>query len=161
MTRFALQFGHTHPGVTYGERPAAYGLCPRGEKEVALVRSEHAGVAHYALPGGALDAGQDEAAALMREFLEATGLTVWPTQVIGRAGQYCQVEGGARNTLATFYEVELAAADSAPQRDGLSLVWLAPKEALMKVRHESHAWALLHWLRARRGGEEHASARVR
>jgi hypothetical protein len=27
-----------------------------------------------------------------------------------------------------------------------------PNEALMKLRHEAHGWALLHWLRARGRG---------
>ena len=28
------------------------------------------------------------------------------------------------------------------------LVWLAPEEALTRLRHDSHAWAVLSWLRA-------------
>jgi hypothetical protein len=29
---------------------------------------------------------------------------------------------------------------------------MGPSEALAKLRHEAHAWAVLHWLRLRRGG---------
>ena len=63
----------------------------------------------YDLPGGGIEADEDEAAALMREFQEETGLTVWPTRVIGRAGQFWVNKDEPRNSLATFYEVEFSA----------------------------------------------------
>ncbi len=149
MTRFALQFGKTQPGLTYLERSTAYGLCPRGDA-LALVRIGPAAPYEYDLPGGGVEADEDEAAALMREFLEETGLTVWPTRVVGRAGQFWVNRGEPRNSLATFYEVELSAADSAPTEPDHELVWVSAADALLKVRHESHAWAILHWQRARR-----------
>lgn len=151
MTRFALQFGQTQPGLTYVERPTAYGVCPRGEAQIAVVRIGRAGDVEYDLPGGGVEADEDEAAALMREFIEETGLTVWPTRVIGRAGQFWVNRGDPRNSLATFYEVELSAADGAPTEPDHELIWMAPLEALSKVRHEAHAWAIMHWMRARRG----------
>src|SRR5262245_22140963 len=104
MTRFALQFGQTQPGLTYVERTAAYGVCSRGDKELAIVRLGSGKDVEFDLPGGGVDAAEDEAAALMREFLEETGLTVWPARVIGRAGQYWLQHGEPRNSLATFYE---------------------------------------------------------
>lgn len=150
MTRFALQFGKTQPGLTYVERPTVYGLCARGET-IALARIGKTTPFEYDLPGGGVEAGEDEAAALMREFNEETGLTVWPTQVIGRAGQFWINHGEPRNSLATFYEVELSADDGAPTEPDHALIWASGADALLKVRHEAHAWAILHWLRARRG----------
>jgi 8-oxo-dGTP diphosphatase len=104
----------------------------------------------YDLPGGGVEASEDEAAALMREFLEETGLTVWPNRVIGRAGQFWVNRGEPRNSLVTFYEVELSATDSDPTEPDHALVWMSPMEALKKMRHEAHAWAILHWMRQRR-----------
>ena len=149
MTRFALQFGQTQPGLTYLERPTAYGICPRGET-IALVRIGREAPFEFDLPGGGVEADEDEAAALMREFIEETGLTVWPTRVVGRAGQYWVNRNEPRNSLATFYEVELSAADGSPSEPDHALIWAPPIEALMKVRHEAHAWAILHCKRARR-----------
>lgn len=149
MTRFALQFGKTQPGLTYLERPCAYGVCPRGEQTVAIVQIGARAPFDYDLPGGGIEADEDEAAALMREFMEETGLTVWPNQIIGRAGQYWVNRSEPRNSLATFYEVELSAADSAPSEPDHALIWMPTQEALAKVRHEAHAWAILHWLRQR------------
>jgi len=151
MTRFALQFGNTQSGLTYLERMSAYGLCARGEANLAIVQIGKKAPYEYDLPGGGIEADEDEAAALMREFLEETGLTIWPTRVIGRAGQYWINKSEPRNSLSTFYEVELSASDSSPSEPDHVLVWMSPAEALTKVRHEAHAWAILHWLRKRRG----------
>lgn len=150
MTRFALQFGQTQPGLTYLERTSAYGICPRAEAQIALVQIGKRAPFEFDLPGGGVEASEDEAAALMREFLEETGLTVWPTRVLGRAGQFWVNKGEPRNSLSTFYEVELSADDSPPTEPDHVLIWSTPTDALTKVRHEAHAWAILHWLRERR-----------
>lgn len=151
MTRFALQFGNTQPGLTYIERVTTHGVCARGEQSIAVARIGKNGAYEYDLPGGGVEADEDEAAALMREFLEETGLTVWPNRIIGRAGQYWVNRGEPRNSLSTFYEAELSATDSEPTEPDHALVWMSPLEALSKMRHEAHAWAILHWLRQRRG----------
>jgi 8-oxo-dGTP diphosphatase len=152
MTRFALQFGLTQPGLTYLERISCYGICPRGEAQIAIVQIGKKAPYEYDLPGGGVETDEDEAAALMREFQEETGLTVWPNRMLGRAGQYWVNKSDPRNSLATFYEVELSAADNKPTEPDHALVWMNPAEALMKMRHEAHAWAIMHWLRTRRGG---------
>src|SRR5262245_57079256 len=97
MTRFALQFGQTQPGLTYVELTTAHGGCPRGDRELAIVRLGEGRDALFELPGGAVHAQEEEAAALMREFLEETGLSIWPARVLGRAGQYWISQGEARN----------------------------------------------------------------
>lgn len=151
MTRFALQFGQTQSGLTYLERMSAYGICARGEGKIAIVQIGKRAPFEYDLPGGGIETDEDEAAALMREFQEETGLTVWPTRVIGRAGQYWINKSEPRNSLSTFYDVELSADDGAPTEPDHHLLWMHPNEALMQVRHEAHGWAILHWLRMRRG----------
>ena len=149
MTRFALQFGQTQPGLTYIERPTTYGICYRGEGTIAVARIGHQAPFDYDLPGGGIESDEDEAAALMREFMEETGLTVWPSRIVGRAGQFWNNNGEPRNSLATFYEVELSADDGEPTEPDHKLMWLQPVEALKKMRHEAHAWAILHWMRQR------------
>jgi 8-oxo-dGTP diphosphatase len=150
MTRFALQFGQTQPGLTYIERPVTHGICPRGESQIAIVRIGREAPFEYDLPGGGVEADEDEAAALMREFMEETGLTIWPDRLIGRAGQFWLKRNEPRNNLASFYQVELSASDAEPSEPDHKLVWMPPLDAAIKVRHEAHAWAILHWLRARR-----------
>jgi len=151
MTRFALQFGSTQPGLTYLERVSAYGVCPRGEANIAIVQIGKKAPYEYDLPGGGVEVDEDEAAALMREFQEETGLTIWPTRILGRAGQFWVNKTEPRNSLATFYEVELSADDGRPTEPDHALVWMSASEAITRVRHESHGWAIMHWLRVRRG----------
>src|SRR5262249_15870749 len=52
MTRFALQFGLTQPGLTYLERISCYGICPRGEANIAIVQIGKKAPYEYDLPGG-------------------------------------------------------------------------------------------------------------
>jgi 8-oxo-dGTP diphosphatase len=127
-----------------------HGICPRGESQIALVRIGKAAPFEFDLPGGGVEADEDEAAALMREFAEETGLTVWPNRVIGRAGQYWLAAGSPRNSLGAFYEVELSAEDGEPTEPDHALVWMSPQDALGKLRHEAHSWAVLHWMRERK-----------
>lgn len=145
-----MQFGQTQSGLTYIERQVVHGICARAD-QIAIVRIGAAAPFEYDLPGGGVERDEDEAGALMREFTEETGLTVWPDRMIGRAGQYWTPKGEPRNNLAAFYQVELSAADSEPTEPNHCLVWAAPHEAALKMRHEAHAWAILHWLRSRRG----------
>jgi 8-oxo-dGTP diphosphatase len=150
MTRFALQFGQTQPGLVYLERVVVHGICARGEDKIALVRIGKAAPYDYDLPGGGVEADEDEAAALMREFLEETGLTIWPDRLLGRAGQFWLAAGDPRNSLGAFYEVELSDDDGEPSEPDHALIWTAPLDALGKLRHEAHAWAVMHWLRGRK-----------
>jgi 8-oxo-dGTP diphosphatase len=156
VTRFALQFGQTQPGLVYVERPVVHGICARGEDRIALARIGRQAPYEYDLPGGGVEADEDEAAALMREFAEETGLTVWPDRLLGRAGQFWLAAGEPRNNLGAFYEVELSADDGQPTEPDHALVWLSPLEAISKVRHEAHAWAVIHWLRQRKLGAQRA-----
>jgi 8-oxo-dGTP diphosphatase len=146
MAHFSMQFGRTTPGHTYKERPSVYGLCSNGDK-VALVRigAEHPYV--YDLPGGGIESGESDAEAVVREFDEETGLTVWPSRQLGRAGQFWINRESPTNSLCTFFEVELTATDGVPSEPDHKLMWVPINEALTKVRHDAHAWAILQWAR--------------
>ena len=146
-----LQFGDAAPGHDYRERPAAFGVLVR-DGRLAAVRVERAGEAPYVdLPGGALDPGEDEAAALVREFGEETGLRVRPGRLLARAGQFMRKTDGERvNNRCALFAAEAAGEDpSLRQEDDHTLVWLEPLDAITRLRHEAHAWAVACWLRVR------------
>lgn len=151
MAHFALQFGRTEPGKTYTERPSVYGICIRQDSRVAVVRIGAQAPYQYDLPGGGIEAGESDAEALIREFEEETGLTVWPIRNLGRAGQFWNNGGKPTNSLASFFEVELTSADGRPSEPDHELVWLPVDEAIRKVRHDSHAWIIVWFERDRRG----------
>jgi 8-oxo-dGTP diphosphatase len=155
------QFGEPEPGRDYPDRPAAFGIA-EGDAGIALVRVEKAGRSWLDLPGGALDPGEDEAQALVREFGEETGLAVEAGEAFARADQYfINTDGAPFNNRAGFWTVRLLG--EAPQlkvEHDHTLVWLDPHEALARLRHDAHAWAVAAWLRrarllspdAKRGG---------
>ena len=146
----APQFGA--PGAPAPrDRPAAFGVVER-EGSVAVVRITRGGEAYIDLPGGALDPGEDDAAAMVREFGEETGLVVAPLRLLGRADQYFLTkEGEAVNNRAALFEARATAEDPALKiEDDHELRWLDPLEALAALRHPAHAWAVALWLRARR-----------
>jgi len=147
----ALQFGCARSGRDYRDRPAVFGLALRDEA-IAVVRVSKQGHAPWLdLPGGALDPGEDESQALAREFGEETGLAVRPGGLITRADQFfINTDGEAYNNRAGFFEI--ASHAEAPElkiEADHALVWMAPDEALRRLRHDAHAWAVAAWLRAR------------
>jgi len=144
------QFGQLVSDRDYRDRPAAFGVLERSGA-IALVRVEKPGFAPWLdLPGGALDPGEDDAAALVREFGEETGLAVAPAALLGRADQYfINTDGVAFNNRQALFAARFV--DEAPDlkiEDDHTLVWRAPLEALRDLRHDSHAWAVALWLRA-------------
>ena len=144
-----LQFGDAEPGVAYKDRPAAFGVLER-EGRVALVRVTKPGMAPWLdLPGGALEAGESDQQAMVREFGEETGLAVRAGALITRADQRFFREAGdpVNNRSAIFRAGLERAAPSLKCEDDHELVWLEPRQAMQQVRHDSHAWALLALLR--------------
>ena len=144
------QFGVRAPGGDYPDRPAAFGVVPRAGR-VTLVRITRPDTAPYFdLPGGALDPGEDDATALVREFGEETGLKVRPVRLLGRASQFLvKTDGQTANNRCALFEAEVLGEDAGLKIEAdHALVWLDPLEALRRLRHDAHAWAVAAWLRA-------------
>lgn len=144
----ALQFGRPDPGVDYPERLTAFGLVFH-EQKLACVRVERAR-SYYDLPGGAVEAGETEEEALIREFLEETGMTVRPVERIAEAGQYFRKsDTRPMNNVGGLWIAEMIALNPAVKVEAdHELVWLHPRTALAELRHDAHAWAVAKWLRS-------------
>jgi 8-oxo-dGTP diphosphatase len=146
-----LQFGRKVEGLDYKDRPTVFGVAIRDGK-LACVRVTKPRGAYYDLPGGAIDPGETEEEALVREFAEETGLRVRPLGAFAWAAQYLhKSDGRAVNNLGSFWTAEvLGGPDPAlKQEDDHALVWLDPEEALKDLRSDAYAWALLAWMRGR------------
>jgi 8-oxo-dGTP diphosphatase len=143
-----LQFGVAEPGLAYADRPAAFGIALR-DGAVALVKVETPQATWRDLPGGAIKAGEDEAAAMVREFGEETGLVVQPLELVTRADQYFRkTDGTPVNNRAAIYRAALAGEEAALKIEpDHTLEWWDPLEALKVLRHDSHAWAVAAWIR--------------
>jgi 8-oxo-dGTP diphosphatase len=145
----SLQFGAHEPGVTYRDRPAAFGVAPR-EGRLALVRVSKPGHAPwFDLPGGALDPGEDDVQAMVREFGEESGLVVRAGRPLGRADQLFRLtDGEPVNNRSALFVAEIAGEDASLKIEGdHELVWMDPCDAIRRLRHDSHAWAVAAWMR--------------
>jgi len=145
------QFGDPAPGRAHRDRPAAFGVLER-DRLIALVEVEKPGHAPWLdLPGGALDPGEDDEMALVREFGEETGLKIGPGELLGRADQYFvnTDDEALNNRQAMFVGRFEAEAPELKYDVDHTLVWIAPLEAIARLRHDSHAWAVGLWLRRR------------
>jgi 8-oxo-dGTP diphosphatase len=143
------QFGGSEPGKVYRDRPAAFGLALK-DGGLALVQVTYPEKPpFFDLPGGAIEPGEGPQAALIREFGEETGLIVRAGVPIARASQRFLTKGGDPvNNRCDFFEVEVIGADPGLKiEQDHELVWIKPAEALRKLRHEAHAWAVTAWLR--------------
>lgn len=144
------QFGAPAPGREHEDRPCAFGIAEK-DGRIAVVRVGRPGEdQHYDLPGGALDPGEDEATALVREFGEETGLIVRLAGALGRADQLMvKKDGRAVNNRSALFVVEVVEEDPGLKVEAdHRLVWLEPLEAVVRLRHPSHAWAVALWLRS-------------
>ena len=85
----------------------------------------------------------------MREFGEETGLVIRPLRLLGRASQFLRtVEGEQVNNRCALFEAEATGEDPTLKIEAdHALQWLDPHKALRVLRHDAHAWAVLHWLR--------------
>ena len=145
------QFGRPEPGKTYRDRPAAFGLAFR-DGLLALVQVTYPEKApFFDLPGGAIDPGETPQAGLIREFGEETGLVVEAGALVTCASQMFLTKGAEPvNNRCDFFETTVIGADRRLKvEQDHELVWIEPGEALRRLRHEAHAWALTAWLRSR------------
>ena len=145
-----LQFGAAEIGVDYRHRPAAFGIAVRDGK-LAMVKVTVEGQGSwFDLPGGGVDPGEDDAQAVVREFGEETGLKIEPGALVVRARQrFRQTDGSPVNNHSGHYVVQITGEDPGLKiEDDHELVWFSPEAALTRLRHDSHAWAVLSWLRA-------------
>ena len=144
------QFGEREPGADYRDRPAAFGVAVR-DGRIALVKVSKPGHEPWLdLPGGALDPGEDDARAAVREFGEETGLVVRAGALIVRADQYFRkTDGEAVNNRSAILRVDIAGEDTSLKiEDDHELVWLEPPAAMARLRHDSHAFGVLMYIRS-------------
>lgn len=144
-----LQFGQPAPGLSHALRPTVFGLALDADGRLACVRVERGDRSYHDLPGGAVDGVETEPEALVREFLEETGLTVRPGVRFAEAAQFfLKSDGRPLNNTGGFWTVEVVTHDPwAKVEDDHTLVWLPVQDALRSLRHDAHAWAVATWLR--------------
>ena len=145
-----LSFGSPVAGLTYFDRRAAFGVAENALGQVALAQVTKPGKAPYFdLPGGAVDGDETEEQAVAREFGEETGLVVEAVRLIETVSQhFLKSDGQPVRNHGGVYVVKLLGDDPALKvEDDHALVWLDPRDAVVALRHDAHAWAVAAWLR--------------
>jgi len=132
-------FGQRALDCPYVVRPSAYALVRNAENQIAVVRTSSG----CFLPGGGIEDAEGPERAVEREALEECGLVLSVVRPVGRAVEI--VRSAAEQTCfekgSTFVEARLQTATS-PREPGHELLWLTPSEAVSRLSHESHRWAV-------------------
>lgn len=145
-----LAFGAPVAGLNYKDRPAAFGVAENSLGQIALAQVTKPGKAPYFdLPGGAVDGEETEAEALVREFGEETGLVVQAGALIERVSQFfLKSDGQPVKNFGGVYAVRaIGLQPDLKVEDDHALVWLDPRDAVVALRHDAHAWAVAAWMR--------------
>lgn len=145
-----LAFDAPERGLEYKHRWAAFGIAEGANGTIALVQVRKPGRdPYFDLPGGAVDGGEDETAAVVREFGEETGLVVEVgRRVIEVSQPFLKSDGQPVCNNGGIYVVTVVGEKPELKvEDDHVLVWLDPRDAVVALRHDAHAWAVAAWLR--------------
>ena len=145
-----LAFDAPERGLEYKHRWAAFGIAEGANGTIALVQVRKPGrEPYFDLPGGAVDGGEDETAAVVREFGEETGLVVEVgRRVIEVSQPFLKSDGQPVCNNGGIYVVTVVGErPDLKVEDDHALVWLDPRDAVVALRHDAHAWAVAAWLR--------------
>jgi 8-oxo-dGTP diphosphatase len=101
------------------------------------------------LPGGAVDGVETEPQAVVREFGEETGLVVEVDRLIVEVSQFFLKSDGqpVRNFGGVHVARQVGEDARLKVEDDHELVWLDPRDAVVALRHDAHAWAVAAWMR--------------
>jgi 8-oxo-dGTP diphosphatase len=134
-----LEFGEKIPGKEYVDRPGAYAVIER-EGLYAVVKNPKSTF----LIGGGIEEGETPEEALHREVLEEIGWSIRIDKKIGVALQHIYVPEAEVyiSKEGHFYKATLLEQVNETSEDTHELLWLSKEDALAKILHESHRWAL-------------------
>lgn len=146
--RFAsgvARFGEAVPGWPLLLRPGAYAVIadPAGSGAIAVADT---GQGLY-LPGGGQESEEEPLATLRREALEEVAMQIAPLAPIGAAIQIVHSIPRRKSVEKRGLFFHAACLGYAPGRTPEhALLWLPPTEAVQRLAHHSHRWAVERWL---------------
>jgi 8-oxo-dGTP diphosphatase len=135
------EFGAAVPGCTYVLRPGSYAVLRGDAGCIAILLTPLGGF----LPGGGQEPGESPEQALRREAIEECGFEVQVGERIGLVDElvFSREESCYFRKRGIFFKAQ--------RRDGKpvvevepehQLVWLPAAEAISRLSHESHKWAV-------------------
>lgn len=133
-------YGEQIDGVDYVRRRCVYGVAIDERGHVLVVRAR----GKLVLPGGGIEAGETEVAALIRESREESGYTVEVIDELCRARQYVNkpAKSKYRDKDCVFYRMRTDGPGAAPSEANHHPMWLSPQRARAELHHASHRAAV-------------------
>lgn len=134
-------FGRPEPGVTYVDRPGAYGLLwDAAHTHLAMIRLNFG----LFLPGGGLDPGEDPVDGLRRELREEIGYELTSALAVGEAEQYHRSEfyGAHFRKIGHFFRIEATPPPRPTFQAEHALEWMRPDRAARELTQEFQRWAI-------------------
>jgi 8-oxo-dGTP pyrophosphatase MutT (NUDIX family) len=153
------EFGVARPGCTYELRLGAYAVFRNDAGRVAVVLTPTG----CFLPGGGQESGESPEQAAKREALEECGLEIQVGRRIGMADQLIspRKEASCLRKRGVFFEAQrLNDKSITPVEPDHRFVWLPVAEAISRLSHENHRWAVRTLIGAPTPGTPARSAQV-
>jgi 8-oxo-dGTP diphosphatase len=120
-------------GISYTNRPGAYGIIRRGRDLLVTHQSEP--FPEFQLPGGGIDAGENATTALHREAFEETGWTISIERKLGAFVFYTympEYDLCARK-ICHIFECRAVIEKSEPLEPGHTAAWMSPETAAVQI----------------------------
>ena len=139
----AVVFGHA-PDHGALVRPSAYGLVASSDARLAVVRTPHG----LFLPGGGIEPDEMPRDTVAREVLEECGLELeigsWSVRAVDFV--YSLEERKHFEKRSTFIDARSSGRRVAAGEPDHQLEWATPADAIAKLAHPSHRWAIEQWV---------------
>lgn len=138
-------FGEKVDAVKYQARYGVYALVSRENKsEICLVQTPNGA---FYLPGGEIEAGENQELALKRELIEELGATAEINHFLGQADEYFYSSHRDKYYYnpAYIYDVSTKFTQK-PLEDFNEIHWFDVPTAIEKLKRESHKWGVKQWL---------------
>ncbi|ANK60251.1 NUDIX hydrolase [Loigolactobacillus backii] len=142
-----IVFGKKDPAIQYKKRIGAYIVIPDVSEENILVVSPPNKT--FLLPGGGIEAGEDDIATISRELIEEVGGTITINCYLGAASEYfySTFRHSGYYHPAHFYSGKNFVKIQEPlEGDFNRISWMPVKEAQQKLKRPTHRWAIRQWL---------------
>ena len=136
-------FGEKIEGADYQARYGVYAIVEKDHK-FCLVQAPNKA---FFLPGGEIEAGENQPEALKRELLEELGADGVLGEYLGQADEYFY--SSHRDTYyynpAYIYSLAEVNLDHQPLEDFNKIFWFDYEEAIKQLKRASHKWGLEAW----------------